>query len=444
MEEKIKILQPIVSTTALSRLEPEALSQYFELAKKANNPYLHWDKLRFKSWVPADKETFWSVVKLNRKFLSVVTPIVDNEGKYFTMNAETYTELLHTIDVEMAGNFMGLQNFSESDRQQFIERGRIEEAIASSQLEGANTARRAAKQMLMEGRAPQTHGERMIVNNHAALTQVEEDWKNEPLSIDLLLEMHRFITKDTLPKAQQGILRNTYDEHGEPLVVTPFDDRKIAYTTPPKEFVEAQLPRLIAFANDQLTTPFIHPIIKGILLHFWIGLLHPFEDGNGRVARCIFYWYVLRHNYWAFSYLALTEGIIKSSKQYAWAYIYSEQDDNDLNYFIDYNMRQIHLARVHLKQYLERKVQENRSMVACIKQDMNFNQRQINLLQYLAKHEQDRTSLAIHAKINKITPATASADLHGLMEKELLVKRRQGKYVFYYPTPRVRSLFRYN
>jgi len=56
--------------------------------------------------------------------------------------------------------------------------------------------------------------------------------------------------------------------------------------------------KLIEFANDEnITTGFIHPVIKAILLHFWIGYLHPFCDGNGRTARALFYWYLLKNDY---------------------------------------------------------------------------------------------------------------------------------------------------
>ena len=42
-----------------------------------------------------------------------------------------------------------------------------------------------------------------------------------------------------------------------------------------------------AFANAQ-SSPFVHPVVKAMALHFAIGFIHPFVDGNGRTARALF------------------------------------------------------------------------------------------------------------------------------------------------------------
>lgn len=126
--------------------------------KKANDNYLHWEELKYKTWIPttifSKKELFWSLLKIKRSFTSSLTPISDESKNFFRISINSYSEFLHIIDKEMAGNFMGISDFSESDKKQFIARNIIEESIASSQLEGANTSRSVAKKMLVEGRKP--------------------------------------------------------------------------------------------------------------------------------------------------------------------------------------------------------------------------------------------------------------------------------------------------
>ena len=113
--------------------------------------------------------------------------------------------------------------------------------------------------------------------------------------------------------------------------------------------------------NDNLEDPyFVHPLIKAILLHFWLGYLHPFTDGNGRFARTIFYWYLLRHKYWAVSYLPVSRVIRNAPAQYRDAYVYSEQDDRDATYFVDYNLHKIMQAKREFEDYALRKQAENR------------------------------------------------------------------------------------
>jgi Fic family protein len=178
------------------------------------------------------------------------------------------------------------------------------------------------------------------------------------------------------------------------------------------------------------------------MLHFWIGILHPFEDGNGRLARILFYWYMLRRGYWAFSYLSISERILKSPKQYAMSFIYTEQDGCDLNYFLQDNVEKIKLARQCFRDYLTEKIVENRQVSNAIRRDHSLNDRQIKLMQYLAKDEQRYTTLKEYNNINNdVGKVTASADLQKLVEKGFLSKIRRGRNVFYYPTEKITKIF---
>ncbi|MCI5049527.1 MAG: Fic family protein, partial [Rickettsiales bacterium] len=313
---------------------------------------------------------------------------------------------------------------------------------ASSRLEGANTSREVARKMLNEGRKPTNKSERMIVNNHVVMTQIEEELKNEPMSVELLMDLHSKVTKGTLKKeTHEGMLRETLDEKGNRLKIYPWDQQTVVYTAPDKEFVESQLPKLISFANDETPNLFIHPLIKAIMLHFWVGLLHPFEDGNGRLARILFYWYMLRKGYWAFSYLSLSEMIIKSPKQYAMSYIFSEQDGYDLNYFIHYNMNKLKLARKKFETYLQEKIKENRQANKIIQSGYNFNPRQLRLLQYLAKDEQRYTTpKAYHNNNSEIARMTVHQDLKKLLDGGFLKRVKNGRNVYYYPTENIKKL----
>lgn len=257
-----------------------------------------------------------------------------------------------------------------------------------------------------------------------------------------MCELHKMITYSTIPEEKQGVLRETLDDKGNPLVIKPWDDKTIAYVAPDKAFVETELPKLIAFTNDDnFADLFIHPLIKGIMLHFWIGLLHPFEDGNGRLARILFYWYMLKHEYWVFAYLSLSEKIKKSPIQYAMAYIYSEQDDCDLNYFIHYNLQKLKLARDDFQQYIKRKIEENRSVISLSKEENGLNDRQIKLLQYFNKEAEGRTNIIAYCKLFSVKKNTAINDLKTLVERQFLVRKKQGRNIYYYPTEKITTLF---
>jgi Fic family protein len=299
----------------------------------------------------------------------------------------------------------------EKTKYKFISRGVMEEAIASSQLEGANTTRRVAKQFLREGKKPRSFDEQMILNNYQVMRLIETEDKDKKLDQNIILEWHRMIThKTNVPKKEVGKFRSDKNN------IVVGDKYNVIYHCPPKmDFVRKEITRLIKFANDDLEeSSFIHPVIKAIMLHFWIGYLHPFTDGNGRLARLLFYWYLLQKDYWAFAYLPISKVIKKSPVQYQNAYIYSEQNDNlDMTYFIDYNIRKIKIANKDFKEYLARKSKENLRMNQLSKK-YNINERQIQLLQYLFGDKTQRTSLKVHMNIYQVSKATAIKDLKKL------------------------------
>jgi len=417
---------------SLELLDLIANSQYPE--------YLYWSKIKRKSWLPDNMsaEEFWAHVKAFRRFRSILTVIQDQKNLKFRWNKlSQYEKFLHEMDMQMGGHLMGQNNITDNEKLEYVSRGLMEEAIASSQLEGAHTTRIVAKKMLMEGRKPQDNAEHMILNNYKTMKAIEGEFCKKELTLEVLHELHGMITRNTLPKEEQGVFRSDEDK----IVISPKGDDYITYVCPRMTFVEQELPKLIDFASDQDGSGFTHPVIKAIMLHFWIGILHPYVDGNGRLARVLFYWYLLKHDYWAFAYLPISEMIKKSPGQYSWAYVYSEQDDNDLTYFIDYNIRKIEQAREAFSFYLERKRKEKEVENKIVRSEHNFNKRQLKLLIHLYGKPKERTNTSAHAKIHHVTRIPAANDLKGLMRLGYLTSQKQGKIVYYYPTEKVKSLF---
>ncbi len=437
----------------LKSLKKEDISEVFSdenkpeilnfIKKVSESEYLYWDKIQYKEPSPKDvpKEILWLVIKFFREQKSIKTLIQDEQGKFFTWSKLNYfEEFLHKIDMNTGGElFVGNSDLSKANKQKLITRGIIEEAIASSQLEGASTSRVAAKKMLREGRKPANKSEQMIVNNYFSMRAIEEDYKESDMSMDLLLELHGLITKDTLDDQNE---KPRIREKDEEVHVSNRTSGLIYHKGPNAEFVKKELKRLISFANDDLDVDtFMHPVIKAIILHFWLGYLHPFTDGNGRLARLLFYWYLIKKDYWAFVYLPISKIIKKSPEQYTMAYVYSEQDDNDLTYFIDYNFTKIKLALKDFVEYLDDQAKNNLKMKSKSENKYSFNIRQVQLLQYLFGDPDGKTNLKTHVNLNQISNKTAIGDLKDLLKKGFLTSKKQGRYVYYYPTNKIKELF---
>ena len=180
--------------------------------------------------------------------------------------------------------------------------------------------------------------------------------------------------------------------------------------------IEDSIIQLCIFINEDKT--FIHPIIKAIILHFMISYLHPFVDGNGRTARSLFYWYMLKKGYWLTEYLSISRIIYKSKGQYEKAFLYTEHDDFDLGYFVNYNLKVFNEAFKELKLYLERKAQENASILEY--RIPGLNERQIQIIKICAKKPGSMfTSKELETRFN-VSVKTIRSDLEGLVSAGLM------------------------
>ena len=418
--------------------------EIFKFIKKTFEPeYLYWDSVQYKEPVPEclSRVELWKLIKIIREAQSLKSIIVDKDGKNFSWLKLPYFEkFFHELDMNTGGElFVRRVDIDKQHKQKMISRGIMEEAIASSQLEGAATSRQVAKQMLRAGRKPRNVSEQMIVNNYRSMKAIEDQYKEQEMSLSLLLEMHQLITADT--KDEDGRMPHLR-ELKDNVFVSDKASGVIYHQGPDMEFVAKELEKFFAFANDELEDgDFVHPVVKAIMLHFWLGYLHPFTDGNGRLARLLFYWYLLKKGYWAFIYLPISKIIKKSPNQYKMAYVYSEQDDNDLTYFLDYNLRKIRLAMRDLADYLEKEMKGNVNMKKAAELKYGLNDRQIYLLQYLNGDPEEKTTQRMHMNIYQVTKMTAVKDLKALVDKGFLRRVKQGRSILYYGTDKIKELF---
>jgi Fic family protein len=432
---------------ALDRLfERLNISEEFQkfITRTTQPEYLYWDKVRY---LPRPEglgaEEFWFLVKLLRKSSAhrLRTPIKSEKGEIFSWQLlPAMPKFLHDVDMRLGGALVSGLEIDQKEKQRFISRGIIEEAIASSQLEGANTTRKAAKQLIIEQRDPRSRSEQMILNNYTAMLKIEDDYKNRRLDRGLLIELHVMLVKNTIDRNDVGRLR----EDSDGIVVSNASDGNIYHVPPRRAFLDRELDRLVQYANDELLEKeFIHPVVKAIALHFWIGYLHPFVDGNGRLARALFYWYLLKRDYWGISYLPLSRVIKNSPAQYRDAYVYSEQDEHDLTYFIDYNIRKIIQATRDFDLYVTRKQAENQGMARVARTKFQLNDRQIQLLRYLYKNAGASTTINLHARVYGIARLTAQSDLRTLEKKGFLESKRLGRERPFQATPKIDQLFKH-
>lgn len=198
-----------------------------------------------------------------------------------------------------------------------------------------------------------------------------------------------------------------------------------------------RLEKLCCFANlGEDDEPFVHPVIRAILLHFMLGYIHPFVDGNGRTARALFYWSMARQKYWLMEYISISRLLKKAPAQYGRAYLYTETDDNDVTYFIIHQLETIERAIQALYEYLEKKATQQQSAEKLLRHSPEYasqlNHRQVALLSHALKHPGHDYTVASHRRSHNITQETSRTDLNKLVGMGLLDKVKRGRAFMYY------------
>lgn len=388
--------------------------------------YIHWDDFRRKK-IAYDPVTFWFLLRSTRN--TYLREIRIGDEKFSFSIPETFQKQLHRIDKASPASFDWLfgEVPSETNKKLYLVNSLMEEAIASSQLEGAATTRQEAKRILREGRRPKNTSEKMIVNNYQTIRRLKE-LRDQPLSRELILDIHKEITQGTLESEQD----ETEFRTGDDIVVGSKADPTKVYHYPPESVkITAMIDDLLTFANNE--EEFMHPIVKAIVAHFLIGYIHPFNDGNGRTARSLFYWFALKHHYDLLEYISISRIFVQAPAQYARAYLLSETDDNDMTYFIDFNLRIITRAMEDLKQYVLRKKEEEAESLRLVEQIPDLSFRQAEILQDFIRHPDRRYTTSEIAGKYKVSIPTARTDLLLLEGKGKLRKFLDGKrQVFIY------------
>ena len=398
-------------------------AEFAKSVAEYNRRYLFWDELKYRLPDEEQRRTAWAVMKFYRSMRQEI-PYSSLRLTYSII--PEIVKSLHAIDSYLTGNIR-IHNKTIRLEQSYIINSFMEEAIASSILEGAATTRKAAKEMLRKGRKPKNSSEQMVVNNYEAMNFILEH-KDDPLTPDLILEIHRLVTKGTIDEDSVGQFRTNND-----IVVANPATGVVFHTPPDYREIEHSVAELCDFTNrveqdsGKGDADYIHPVIMGIILHFLIGYIHPFNDGNGRTARSLFYWYVLSRGYWLFEYMPISRIILRSKKKYSLAYLFTEYDEMDLTYFILYNLSCVDEARRDLLKYLEGKQTEQNATKAIIKKIRDINQREGDILRHMMEHSDEYFTIREIMQMYTTVYETARTDLLHLADLGYLNKEKRGR-----------------
>lgn len=394
--------------------------------------YRHWDNLRhLRPPEGLTSEEWWASLVFSRGSTAEPIGYAGTDGRDFMLSLPREGHrMLHEIDRGASGTLLSSTSGLNPARQEhYLVQSLEEEAIRSSQLEGASTTRRAAKAMLRSGRAPRTTSERMILNNYAAMRWISER-RDLDITPERVLALHRIITEGTLDDPADA---GRVQQPGEERIVIEDDEGERLHTPPPADQLLVRLSELCDFANGDRDDGFLHPVVRAVLTHFRAGYDHFFVDGNGRTARVLFYWVMLKEGYWLTEYLSVSRILRNAPSQYARSYLYAE-DDNDVTYFVLHHLGVTERALRDLRSWLREeadRLQETEALLV----DRDLNHRQRALLSHALRHSDAVYTHRGHAVSHGVTGMTASTDLGSLADAKLLTRSTVGR-AYEYRVPR--------
>ncbi len=394
--------------------------RYATFLKSTDERYLYWDEVKHKKNLPYQNlEKVWTLIKLHRRGNYKRIKIGGDTFVYF--QTESIQENLHEFDLKLIGGLYK-DPINSMHQAEYLKNSILEEAIASSQVEGAATTTQVAWEMLKSGRNPTNESEQMIFNNLRSMKLITEE-TDKPLDFQLIIELHKTMTANTSAEYCIGNFRD------KQIYVQDFVDGEIAHTPPPAKSVKKYMEDLCEFVNSD--KPFIHPILKASIIHFLIGYIHPFMDGNGRTARALFYWYLVKKEYSLIKNISISRAILNSRIQYDKAFLKTENDENDMTYFINYSIKGLRVAFENLIKYRDKKKQdmEQAKLVSYRTMDRGFNKRQADLVGYLYTKDKGSVNIASYAKRHDIVRQTARKDLNELVNAGLIKEKKAGRNV---------------
>lgn len=417
---------------------PELMSEYISYYQATDDKgnYFPFDEFRHRVPKELNINLAWAMTKLAR---SRTSQSLFWLGPDFQRCAYTPTSQIQktTTIVDQNTTTAALEwtvnKIGEEQHFQYLFNDLVEdESISSSQLEGAATTTCVAKDMLKRKREPRSLDERMILGNFKMM-RFSWDNRDKPISIELIKEMHKL--------GVEGINDDEYIPgvfRSDDSVYVEDRDQNILHQPPPANGLTARFSSICNWINtdhdDINSSTYIHPLIKAICIHFIIGFEHPFHDGNGRVARSLFYWFMFKKNYGAFRYISISNLLKKAVSQYGKSYLYTETDDLDMTYFISYQCSIVIRAVTEFKSHCDKAILEIEKFNKWLWSTgvyKKLNDRQKTVFQ-VAKNGLASVFTITNVKENLgCSYNTAASVLNGLVDLGLFEKQKDGKEWLY-------------
>lgn len=262
-----------------------------------------------------------------------------------------------------------------------------------------------------------------------------ENWQTD-LSFERLAQWHKWLFPYTTSHIRVGELRGE-----EPMQVVSgrLDKPKVHFEAPPRAVLESELAQFIRWFNHSREDARLDPLLRAAICHFWFLTLHPFDDGNGRLARALTDLALTQADQQSVRLYAISTAILQKRSEYYRILEESQKGTLDITAWLKWFLSILMESIENSLNQIERIIQKSRFWFK--HRERSLSQEQKKVLNRLLDGGENGFELGINAsqyqKVAKVSKATATRHLTDLLEKGLIQKTEKGgrstRYVIHYP-----------
>jgi Fic family protein len=246
---------------------------------------------------------------------------------------------------------------------------------------------------------------------------------DEPLTNERLFNWHAAL----FPTGRSGMTRINVaawrDDRDGPMQVVsgPMGREKVHYEAPPAERLNDEMARFLEWFENPADT---HPLLVAGLAHLWFVTIHPFDDGNGRIARAIADMALARSEKTRQRFYSMSAQIRQDRKDYYYTLEWTQKGDMDITRWQEWCLECLVRAIEGSKETLEFVMAKARFWDRFAREPLN--DRQIKVLNKLLDGFEGKLTSSKWAKVAKCSQDTATRDIKDLIERGALKQDEGG------------------
>ena len=328
---------------------------------------------------------------------------------------------VHTLQGQLLGrmaalDFEGLAAQVEALTSEILGSSQIEGVVLNADSVRSSVARHLGLETAgMERTDHYTEG---VVN---ALMQATQAF-TEPLTDERMFAWHAAFFPLGYSDGYKITVAN-WSVGDEPMQVIsgPVGKQKVHFEAPPSDDVPAMMKQFIQWVNTEDITD---PIIRAAIAHLWFVTIHPFDDGNGRMARIITEMMLARADKTAKRFYSLSAEIIRQKKDYYDALEQAQKGSIDITPWLVWFVGALRNALMYGLLTTDRVLQKTEFWAQ--HKNTEINERQRKILNRLWDGFEGKLTTQKYAKINHCSQDTALRDIQSLIEMHILRKTGEG------------------